>query len=489
VNKPLTPGAVADLRALLSRPMPAATAAPQRAGAAARMAVRLAFGAFDAAQTVALAVATLWLFPATAAQFGAGTAAQLGLVVALLAIGMRFALRHGESKPPRMLGMRAARHGAAAVAGAISATGAACWIALSQAGALPDDLLGWFLAWLGAATVLAAGLRLGGQHLAGVLTDGRRVVVVGAADVAEPLAHSLADAEGDGWRVRGRLDDREDGALDRLVRMIEAPGADLVVLAISGADAAQRIAAVCDRLSDQPVRVCLALDAASLAHLPRALTCVGRFGFVDLVTDPHAGLPGLAKRGMDVALGGAALIALSPLLALAALAIRLESPGPVLFRQWRFGLGSRPILVFKFRTMRTDLCDATGAQRTTAADPRVTRVGRFLRRTSIDELPQLINVLRGDMSLVGPRPHPLHMRIGGAYYFEAVERYRARHMVKPGITGWAQVNGSRGEVDTLEKARTRVALDLWYMGNWSFGLDLRILLRTALGGFATFKAD
>ena len=489
VNQPLTSGAVADLHALLSRPPQAATAAPQRASAAARTAVRLAVGTLDAAQTVALAVATLWLFPATAAAFGAGGAVQLGLVAALLTIGIRFALRQSASKPPRTLGVRAARYGAAAVAGAISVTGAACWIALSQAGALPGDLLGWFLAWLGAATALAAGLRLGGQHLAGVLTDGRRVVVVGAADVAEPLAHSLAEAEGDGWRVRGRLDDREDGALERLVRIIEAPGADLVVLAISGADAAQRIAAVCDRLSDQPVRVCLALDAASLAHLPRALTCVGRFGFVDLMTDPHAGLPGLAKRATDVVLAGAALIALAPLLALAALAIRLESPGPVLFRQWRFGLGSRPILVFKFRTMRTDLGDATGAQRTTATDPRVTRVGRFLRRTSIDELPQLINVLRGDMSLVGPRPHPLHMRIGGAYYFEAVERYRARHMVKPGITGWAQINGSRGEVDTLDKARTRVALDLWYMDNWSFGLDLRILLRTALGGFASFKAD
>ncbi len=487
MNQPLLPSTVTDLHALLSRPTQAAMAAPQRAGAAARTAMRVAFGVIDAAQTVLLAMAALWPFPATAAAFGAGTAAQLGLVAALLAIGMRFALR--QSEPPRTLGVRAACHGAAAVAGAIAATGAACWIALSQAAARPEDLLGWFLVWLGAATALAAGLRLGGQRLAGVLTDGRRVVVVGAADVTEPLAHSLAAAEGDGWRVQGQLDDREDGALERLVGMIAAPGADLVVLAISGADAAQRMAAVCDRLSDQPVRVCLALDAASLAHLPRALTCVGRFAFVDLVTDPHAGLPGLAKRATDVVLGGAALIALSPLLALAALAIRLESPGPVLFRQWRFGLGSRPILVFKFRTMRTDLCDATGAQRTTATDPRVTRVGRFLRRTSIDELPQLINVLRGDMSLVGPRPHPLHMRVGGAYYFEAVERYRARHMVKPGITGWAQINGSRGEVDTLEKARARVALDLCYMANWSFGLDLKILLRTVLGGFASFKAD
>jgi exopolysaccharide biosynthesis polyprenyl glycosylphosphotransferase len=273
------------------------------------------------------------------------------------------------------------------------------------------------------------------------------------------------------------------------VAMIERRGADVVALAMTGPDAAPRIATVCERIADQPVRVCLALDAASLAHVPRALTCFGRFALIDLVADPHGGLDGAAKRAMDLAIGGAASIALAPVLALAALAIRLESPGPALFRQWRFGLGSRPILVFKFRTMRVDGCDATGERRTLACDPRVTRVGRFLRRTSIDELPQLINVLRGDMSLVGPRPHPLHMRVGGAYYFEAVERYRARHLVKPGITGWAQVNGSRGEVDTLEKARRRMALDLWYLDNWSLALDLRILLRTALGGFASPRAD
>jgi lipopolysaccharide/colanic/teichoic acid biosynthesis glycosyltransferase len=161
----------------------------------------------------------------------------------------------------------------------------------------------------------------------------------------------------------------------------------------------------------------------------------------------------------------------------------------VLFRQWRFGLGNRPIFVLKFRTMRIEGCDATGERRTVARDSRVTRVGRFLRRTSIDELPQLINVLRGEMSLVGPRPHPLHMRVGDSYYFDAVSRYRVRHLVKPGITGWAQINGSRGEVDTLEKARRRVELDLWYLQNWSLVLDFRILLSTALGRFGTWHAD
>jgi exopolysaccharide biosynthesis polyprenyl glycosylphosphotransferase len=210
---------------------------------------------------------------------------------------------------------------------------------------------------------------------------------------------------------------------------------------------------------------------------------------VDLVVRPQAGWRAAAKRASDVTGAFIALLLLAPVMLAAALAIRVETPGPVLFRQWRFGAGSRPIQVLKFRTMRADLCDVTGAARTTRQDHRVTRVGRFLRRTSIDELPQLLNVLRGDMSLVGPRPHPLHMRVGSVYYFEAVEWYRARHRVRPGITGWAQVNGSRGEVDTLEKARRRVELDLWYLANWSLSLDLLVILRTVFGGFRSPSAD
>ena len=167
----------------------------------------------------------------------------------------------------------------------------------------------------------------------------------------------------------------------------------------------------------------------------------------------------MAKRCLDIGLGSLALILAAPAMLLTVLAIKLDSPGPVLFRQWRFGVGSQPILVLKFRTMRSHQNDLTGARRTLARDPRVTRVGRFLRRTSIDELPQLFNVLRGDMSLVGPRPH--RCTCGRRQLlFEAVARYRARHVTRPGITGWAQVNGSRGAVDTLGKARRRVGRPL-----------------------------
>lgn len=139
--------------------------------------------------------------------------------------------------------------------------------------------------------------------------------------------------------------------------------------------------------------------------------------------------------------------------------------------------------------MCTERGDTTGAARTLARDPRVTRVGRILRRLSFDELPQLLAVLRGEMSLVGPRPHATHMMVEGAYYFDAVDFYRARHRMLPGITAWAQVNGSRGEVDTVEKARRRVELDLWYVANWSPALDLWIILRTVFGAFVTLKAD
>jgi polysaccharide biosynthesis protein PslA len=163
-----------------------------------------------------------------------------------------------------------------------------------------------------------------------------------------------------------------------------------------------------------------------------------------------------------------------------AAAIRLDSRGPVFFIQDRFGFNNKTIRVLKFRTMHVEQEDPTGANRTLARDPRVTRVGRFLRSVSLDELPQLVNVLRGEMSLVGPRPHALGMKAGERLYHDAVSDYFQRHRVRPGMTGWAQVNGLRGEIDSLDKARRRVALDLYYIDHWSLWLDLKILLKTII---------
>lgn len=189
------------------------------------------------------------------------------------------------------------------------------------------------------------------------------------------------------------------------------------------------------------------------------------------------------KRTFDIIVAGAALLLLAPLFVLLIIAIKLDSPGPAFFRQIRFGYNNRPFTMLKFRTMHVNACDPSGARRTVRNDPRVTRLGRFLRRTSLDELPQLWNVLVGDMSLVGPRPHPVEMKVGDRYYHEVVEGYFARHRVRPGITGLAQVHGLRGEVDTIEKARARLAYDLEYVERWSFWLDLEILALTLLRGF------
>jgi exopolysaccharide biosynthesis polyprenyl glycosylphosphotransferase len=188
------------------------------------------------------------------------------------------------------------------------------------------------------------------------------------------------------------------------------------------------------------------------------------------------------KDLLDRGIAALALLFLAPLFLLVALAIRLDSRGPGFYRQQRHGLDGRVIRVWKFRSMRVERCDdGSGVVlQATRRDPRITRVGALLRRSSLDELPQLINVLTGEMSLVGPRPHAV---AHNEFYAPLIERYGERHRVKPGITGWAQVNGLRGETDTLGKMARRVEHDLYYIENWSLRLDLIILLRTLLVGF------
>lgn len=185
------------------------------------------------------------------------------------------------------------------------------------------------------------------------------------------------------------------------------------------------------------------------------------------------------KRFTDLVLSGILLAVLAVPMVLVAVAIKLTSPGPVIFKQRRYGVDGREILVWKFRTM-TVFDDGDRFVQATRRDPRVTPIGALLRRTSIDELPQLINVLKGEMSLIGPRPHPIAMN---EHYRSKVKGYMLRHKVRPGITGWAQVNGWRGETDTLEKITKRVEHDLWYIQHWSLRLDARILVMTAFNGF------
>jgi len=202
------------------------------------------------------------------------------------------------------------------------------------------------------------------------------------------------------------------------------------------------------------------------------------------VSGAHAGLAEVsedlvAHRAMNMFIAAVAIFVALPLLLLIAIAIKIDSPGPVLFRQKRYGFNNQLIEVLKFRTMRQDACDANGSNLTTPNDPRVTRLGHLLRRSSLDELPQLINVLRGEMSVVGPRPHAIEAKAADQLYQDVVSGYAARHKMKPGLTGWAQVNGWRGPTTTEEQIVKRVEHDLWYLENWSIYFDIKIIVMTA----------
>lgn len=227
------------------------------------------------------------------------------------------------------------------------------------------------------------------------------------------------------------------------------------------------------------------LDNLPSARVPkRGFAHVGNLPIVRLVERPLDGWRYVLKSIEDQVLAAAILVLVAPVMLLIAAAVKLDSPGPVLYRQQRRGFSRQPITMLKFRTMYAHRCDAPDAdvvKQATRDDERVTRVGRFLRRTSLDELPQLFNVLRGEMSIVGPRPHAV---AHDSYYSDLVDDYLGRHRVKPGITGWAQVHGCRGETHTVEAMRKRIEFDLEYIDKWSLWFDIRILCRTLLIGFS-----
>jgi Undecaprenyl-phosphate glucose phosphotransferase len=251
------------------------------------------------------------------------------------------------------------------------------------------------------------------------------------------------------------------------------------VIVGSFSDTMAQANALLARLTRLAIDVSLLPDLDGLQAPVLNVDRIGMLPTVDLDFRPLTPGQVRMKRVEDLILAGIATLFVSPLLLAVSLAVKLDSPGPVLFRQPRAGFNGRTFVVWKFRTMYAHTRDDLAVKQTSRGDSRVTRVGGFLRRTSIDELPQLFNVLNGDMAIVGPRPHPLGMTAVGLPLHEAIEEYAARHRLKPGITGWAQINGNRGEVDSIEKLQRRVALDCHYIENWSLGFDLWIILRTA----------
>ncbi|TCP33071.1 Undecaprenyl-phosphate glucose phosphotransferase [Sphingomonas sp. BK235] len=241
-----------------------------------------------------------------------------------------------------------------------------------------------------------------------------------------------------------------------------------------------RLDLIIEKLSEVAIDISLIpREAVALAPDYR-VNFVGSIPVLTLWQRPMRDGDTLLKDAEDLIIAGLALIFLSPLLLVTAIAIKASSRGPVLFKQPRFGFNNREIMVYKFRSMYVDRQDVSGAERTRKGDPRVTPVGRLIRKLSIDELPQIWNVLRGEMSIVGPRPHATHMKVGDHYYFDAVKGYAARHRVKPGITGLAQVRGLRGEIQTIDRAKRRVELDRYYIDHWSLTLDLKIIVQTVV---------
>lgn len=353
----------------------------------------------------------------------------------------------------------------------------------------------WLLAWLIAAAVLILAYRLlvvVGLNVA--IQQGhlrRRVAIYGGDAQGVATIEHLHHANDDHYALVGFYDDRiqrvpraiegyeRRGGLAELEQAVASGLVDEVIIALPLA-AVERLSQIMNRMSRYSVTVLFAPDLAMWRFFDRPFEMVGQVPMLRAMEAPIEGWAGVAKFIEDRVIATLMLIAAGPLMALVALLIKLDSPGPVLFRQPRRGWNGGIFTIYKFRTMRTDVGDAEGADQAKREDPRVTRIGRFLRRTSIDELPQLFNVLRGDMSLVGPRPHALGTKAEGKPFDEAVADYMRRYRVKPGITGWAQVNGWRGETDTNRKLLVRVRYDMEYIENWTFWFDLYILLITPL---------
>jgi polysaccharide biosynthesis protein PslA len=304
-------------------------------------------------------------------------------------------------------------------------------------------------------------------------------------DVIGVVEHSSGNADpltGDSFLGLPRF--RDIGALERMIRQ---DSVDTVVVAMPWS-AGEQMRAIIQRISMAPVDVYVYPGMNGLNLLPRHADRTLDVPLLMACTRPIGGWQAFIKRAEDIALSAGLLAFISPVMLTIALAIKLTSRGPVFFRQRRLGYNNRVIEVLKFRSMYTHLSDADASQQALRGDKRVTSVGAWLRRTSLDELPQLLNVLKGDMSLVGPRPHALSTTAGGLALEEAVPVYPSRHRVKPGITGWAQVNGYRGALDSVEKIVHRVNHDLYYIENWSLCLDLKILWRTAALVFADDNA-
>jgi putative colanic acid biosysnthesis UDP-glucose lipid carrier transferase len=322
--------------------------------------------------------------------------------------------------------------------------------------------------------------------------DGRVACFAGATEVAVQLGETLKRCPWMGVRVRGIFDDRIQGgdrtlaipreqlagSIDDLIRLAERNEVDIVYISLPMA-AERRIKDFIERFSNSTVSLYYCPSFFEFDLLNGRWDNVFGQPVISVIESPFTGYVGLAKRVQDLFLCALILPAIALPMAAIAILIKATSRGPVLYKQTRYGLDGKEFTIWKFRTMYT--CETTDKfVQATKDDPRVTPIGRFLRKTSLDELPQFINVLKGDMSVIGPRPHPIKL---DEMHRKNIRRYMLRHKIKPGITGFAQVNGFRGETDTLYKMQKRIEHDLYYIKHWSLWLDVKIFFKTFFAFF------
>jgi Undecaprenyl-phosphate glucose phosphotransferase len=365
-----------------------------------------------------------------------------------------------------------------------------------------------FLAWLKTFLVAAVGFAFASRgvfflvfpRVTARMISPQRVAIIGSGKAARRMVDWLEASTPRLISIIGVFDDRGHdrtastdvaayirGNTHDLIELYKRAPFDKVVLALPHS-AEDRLLFLLKRLRQLPVDVVLAPDLIGFRSAHQGQAEIAGLKLCSLADRPLREHQRLIKDVIDRSMAALALIVLSPLLLTVAAAIKLDSKGPVLFRQPRQGLGDTLFQVLKFRTMYQDRGDTIGQQQTSRQDARITRLGHWLRRTSIDELPQLLNVLRGEMSLVGPRPHTPHMLIGNQRVFDIVDEYSFRHRVKPGITGLAQVNGHRGALETPDQVRARIDYDLYYIDHWSLWLDVKIVCRTFLICFTGVNA-
>ena len=362
----------------------------------------------------------------------------------------------------------------------------------------PRLLLEWMLAITAYLALTRLAVQLWARPIAGQGRFRKRIAIVGGGRVAEDALHALEASRDLEIEVIGLFDDRDEvrspqaahahkkmGTITDLATYARNHRVDLIIVAIP-LSAEARLLHILKRLWELPVDVRISGKASSLKFSSKAYTYIGRLPLLAMFDRPLMGWALFLKNVFDRVIASAAIAVLAPVMLAVAIAIRLESKGPILFRQKRYGFNNELIEVFKFRSMHANRCDANATTLVSKGDPRVTRVGRFIRKTSLDELPQLFNVLTGQLSLVGPRPHATQAKAADTLYEQVVDGYFARHRVRPGITGWAQINGWRGETDTREKIEQRVKHDLEYIDHWTLMLDVKILVQTP---FALLKSE